>query len=120
MKCPECRKETTREGCEPVHFTAQKQWDTLLEIAQDWLKIDKHAAEDATEDEDEEEEPFIEEDMEPPTRRVPQRVSLVMLALALLTLELLVPNLTKRLGNKMGTALPVLNSTEKAVPRCPT
>lgn len=42
-------------------MTATQQWDALLEVAQDWAKLDRHGG-DEPEETEEEEEPFIDDD----------------------------------------------------------
>lgn len=63
-KCPSCREtyEADLDGAERVPFTATQQWDALLEIAQDWARIDNHGGEEEPEDSEEEETPFINDD----------------------------------------------------------
>jgi len=53
-KCPQCRKQTPRKDVELVHYTATQQWDDLLEIVQEWAKIDRRRADETSEEEDEE------------------------------------------------------------------
>lgn len=64
--CPTCREpfESDLHGTEYVQFTATQQWDELLEIAQDWARLDRHGKDDEPEDTEEEELPFIEEDLD--------------------------------------------------------
>jgi hypothetical protein len=54
LKCPTCRQETLREEIQLVHYTADTQWDKLLEIAQAWGRIDKRGEEETSEEEAEE------------------------------------------------------------------
>lgn len=42
-----------------MHYTATQQWDELLEIAQQWAKMDRRRADETSEEEDEEE--FIDD-----------------------------------------------------------
>ena len=37
-----------------MHYTATRQWDDLLEIVQEWAKIDRRRADETSEEEDEE------------------------------------------------------------------
>jgi len=53
-KCPQCRKQTPRKDVELVHYTATQQWDDLLEIIQEWAKMDRRRAEETSDEEDEE------------------------------------------------------------------
>lgn len=52
------------EDVEDVPFTATQQWDELLELAQDWAKMDKHPDGSEPSDTDEESLPFIADDNE--------------------------------------------------------
>jgi len=54
-KCPQCREETPRDEVELVHYTPNQQWDELLEVAEEWAKMDRRRADDTSEEEDEEE-----------------------------------------------------------------
>lgn len=58
-KCPQCREQTPRAEVQLVHYTATQQWDELLEIAQQWAKMDRRRADETSEEEDEEE--FIDD-----------------------------------------------------------
>ncbi|KAJ3487986.1 hypothetical protein NLI96_g3170 [Meripilus lineatus] len=75
--CPECRKECPIEDVEVIRYTANSQWDALLEIAAAFTKVDRSGPEDLiTSDESDEdmEAPFIEND-EPEERTTTSRAS---------------------------------------------
>lgn len=57
-KCPQCCDEAPREDAKVVLYTAAQRWDELLEVAQDWAKMDAHRAVNET-SEEEDEENFI-------------------------------------------------------------
>lgn len=58
-KCPHCRDKAPREDAEAVLYTATQRWDELLEVAQEWAKMDMgHQAVDET-SEEEDQEDFI-------------------------------------------------------------
>lgn len=57
-KCPNCCERAPLEDAEIVVYTAAQRWDELLEVAQEWAKIDTHRAVSET-SEEEEEEDFI-------------------------------------------------------------
>lgn len=57
-KCPNCYGKAPLEDAEIVVYTAAQRWDELLEVAQEWAKIDTHRAVSET-SEEEEEEDFI-------------------------------------------------------------
>ena len=78
--CPECRKECPIEDVEVIRYTANSQWDALLEIAAAFTKVDRSGPEDLiTSDESDEdlEAPFIEND-EPEERFVQSLILIVM------------------------------------------
>ena len=62
-KCPTCRAPIAPdlEGTEAVIWNATAQWDALLEVAQEWARIDKHGG-DEPEETEEEEVPFIDDE----------------------------------------------------------
>jgi len=47
---------------EEIKFTATQQWDALLAVATDWARIDNHG-DDEPENTDEEEGPFIDDEI---------------------------------------------------------
>ncbi|KAI0310383.1 hypothetical protein OF83DRAFT_877542 [Amylostereum chailletii] len=53
--CPECRKRCARNEVEVVQYTAQQQWDELLDIAQEFAKMDRRGELETSEEEAEEE-----------------------------------------------------------------
>jgi len=59
-KCPECRHEGPRKDVESVRYTATQQWDELLQIGQDWAKMDRSRADETSEEEAEED--FIKDE----------------------------------------------------------
>jgi len=59
-KCPQCRQIAPRDELEIVHRTANQQWDELLELAEEWAKMDRQRRAAETDEEDEEE--FINDD----------------------------------------------------------
>jgi len=59
-KCPQCRQQSPRKEVELVHYTATEQWDCMLEVVQDWAKVDRRRANETSEEEDEED--FIKDE----------------------------------------------------------
>lgn len=60
--CPSCREPFEAEDVERVSHTATEQWDSLLEVAQDWARLDRHGANSEPEETEEEELPFIDDE----------------------------------------------------------
>lgn len=54
VKCPECRRFTSRDDIELVHMTEQERWDELLGVAQAWDAFDVRGEEGTSEEENEE------------------------------------------------------------------
>ncbi|KIM46396.1 hypothetical protein M413DRAFT_441492 [Hebeloma cylindrosporum] len=54
VKCPECRRFTSRDDIELVHMTEQERWDELLGVAQAWDAFDVRGEEETSEEENEE------------------------------------------------------------------
>lgn len=53
-KCPHCREEKPRTEVELVHYSPDQQFDELLEVAQEWARIDRRGMYETSEEEDEE------------------------------------------------------------------
>ncbi|KAH9899533.1 hypothetical protein C8Q73DRAFT_638159, partial [Cubamyces lactineus] len=62
IRCPQCRMVCEREETVLVQYTASEQWDALLEIANQWAKMDVRRAESTSEEEDAED--FIDDGQE--------------------------------------------------------
>ncbi|KAI0065904.1 hypothetical protein BV25DRAFT_1850432 [Artomyces pyxidatus] len=54
LVCPTCREKFERDDVEGVQYTAEEQWDQLLDVAQQFAKMDKNAEPDTSEEEAEE------------------------------------------------------------------
>jgi hypothetical protein len=60
IKCPTCRKETPRDDLRRVTMTETERWDSLLNIALEWQRMDKCG--NASTSDEEREEAFIYDD----------------------------------------------------------
>ena len=54
ISCPQCRRLSGIDNFEPVEFTATRQWDQLLEIAQQFAAMEGQLGPDTSEEEEEE------------------------------------------------------------------
>jgi len=66
ISCPHCRRRCAYDDIEIVPFTAQQQWDELLEVAKDFAEMDRRGEQETSEEEAEEN--FID-DENPDARR---------------------------------------------------
>lgn len=55
ITCPQCRAGCPRDEIEVVQYTASQQWDSLLEVAKIWAKMDMRREVETSEEEAEDE-----------------------------------------------------------------
>ncbi|KAF9247351.1 hypothetical protein BU15DRAFT_58188 [Melanogaster broomeanus] len=72
VQCPHCREICPREECEIITQTAVQQWDSLLEISQEWARMDIGETDVGAEDNDE--DSFISDDRftDPESPQIPE------------------------------------------------